>query len=437
MAMIASSPYRPAAARPLWSRLAAVCALALALVAASGLAPARAQNVLRIAAIVNDEVISAQDLDQRLDLAVAATGQRDTPELRRRLRDQVLRSLIDERLQMQEANRMKVAVAPEELNEAYRQLERQNNIPEGRFEEFVTRQGGNIQALNQQLRAELAWGKVIRRRVVPGIIITDEEVELAVQQLKRDAGGVENLLAEILLLVDNPDQEDEVRRDAVRIIEQLRAGATFPAMARQFSNGSTAAAGGDLGWVRPGTLPEEVEQVVEKLTPGQLSEPIRSTTGFHIILVRERRRIRISNPADATVAMKQITFPVPANASRAEADATLSVARAVYDSVSGCSDLERAARELQLKSTTDIPRQKVGELPPRLRTFAADLDVGKLSPPVPAENGLHMYMVCERQEASEEPDRERMRQRLANARVEQGARRLLRDLRRDAVIEFR
>lgn len=420
------------------STLVALCALALALVAAGPrLGAAWAQNVLRIAAIVNDEVISVQDLDQRLDLAVAATGQPNTPELRRRLRDQVLRGLIDERLQMQEANRMKMSVAPEELDQAIRQLERQNNIPEGRFEEFLTRQGGSIQALNQQLRAEIAWGKVVRRRVLPAVNITDDEVELAVQQLKRDAGGNEALLAEILLLVDNPEQEDEVRRNAVRIIEQLRGGATFPAMARQFSNGSTASAGGDLGWVRPGSLPEEVEEVVAKLSPGQLSEPIRSTTGYHIVLVRERRKIRIGNPADAEVVMKQITFPLSQSASRAETDATVSLARAVYDSVSGCSDLDRAARELQLKGATDLPRQKVGELPPRLRPIAADLEIGKLSPPVPSETGLNMYMVCERKEASSEPDRERIRMQLANARIEQGARRLLRDLRRDSVVEFR
>ncbi|WP_162914876.1 peptidylprolyl isomerase [Desertibaculum subflavum] len=421
------------------SPLSTLCALALALAAVLPVfGSAAAQDILRIAAIVNDEVISAQDLDQRLDLAIAATGQPNNPELRRRLRDQVLRNLIDERLQMQEAGRMKIAATPEELDQAIRQLERQNNIPEGKFEEVVTRQGASIQALNQQLRAEIAWSKVIRRRVLPSIVITDEEVDLAIQQLKRDVGGTESLLAEILLLVDNPDQEEEARRNAVNIIEQLRSGAAFPAMARQFSNGSTATAGGDLGWVRAGTLPEEVERVVAKLSPGQISEPIRSTTGFHIVLVRERRQIRLGNPADATVAMKQITFPITPNTSRAEADATLSVARAVFDSVTGCDDLTRVARELQLKGgATDIPRQKVGDMPPRVRPIAADLEIGKLSPPVPSESGLSMYMVCERKETSQEPDRDRMRERLASARIEQGARRLLRDLRRDSVVEFR
>lgn len=429
-----SSPTGRLHARP----LVAFCALALALIAGLAASPAAAQQVLRIAAIVNDEVISAQDLDQRLDLAVAATGQPNAPELRRRLRDQVLRNLIDERLQMQEAARMKISAAPEELDQAIRQLELQNNIPEGKFEEVVARQGASIQALNQQLRAEIAWTKVVRRRVLPGVVITDEEVDLAIQQLKRDVGGTESLLAEILLLVDNPDQEEEARRNAVNIIEQLRNGAAFPAMARQFSNGSTAAAGGDLGWVRSGALPEEVERVVGKLSPGQLSEPIRSTTGFHIVLVRERRQIRLGNPADATVVMKQITFPVTPKSTRAEADATLSIARAVFDSVSGCDDLVRAARELQLKGgAIDLPRQKVGELPPKLRPIAADIEIGKLSPPVPSDNGLDMYMVCERKEASEEPDRDRIRQRLATARIEQGARRLLRDLRRDSVVEFR
>lgn len=436
--MTRQSPGSGPPARLRLAQLMALCWLGLAVAAATLTAGAvSAQNVLRIAAIVNDEVISAQDLDQRLDLAVAATGQPNSPELRRRLRDQVLRALIDERLQLQEAARMKITAAPEELDQAIRQLERQNNIPEGKFEEVVTRQGASIQALNQQLRAEIAWGKVIRRRVLPGIVVSDEDVDLAIQQLKRDVGGTESLLAEILLLVDNPDQEEEVRRNAVNIIEQLNKGATFPAMARQFSNGSTAAAGGDLGWVRPGSLAEEVDEVVAKLSPGQLSEPIRSTTGFHIVLVRERRKIRLGNPADATVAMKQITFPITPNSSRAEADSTLSIARALYDTVSGCNDLARAISELQLKGATDLPKQKVGELAPRLRPIAADLEIGRLSPPVPSDNGLNMYMVCERQEASGEPDRERIRERLATARVEQGARRLLRDLRRDSVVEFR
>jgi peptidyl-prolyl cis-trans isomerase SurA len=422
--------------RPL--QLVVILALALAAVAAlPGVPSAAAQNILRIAAVVNDEVVSAQDLDQRLDLAIAATGQPNTPELRQRLRDQVLRSLIDERLQSQEAERLKLAVQPEELDQAIRRLEQQNNIPEGRFEEFLERQGGDMRTLTQQIRTEILWSKIVRRRILPTITISDEEVDLAIQQMKREVGATETLLAEILLLVDTPDQEEEVRRNAVRITEQLRAGANFPAMARQFSKGNTANSGGDLGWVRAGGLPEEVEPVIAKMDPGQLSEPIRSTAGYHIVLVRERRQVRLGDPADAVVTMKQITFTVPQGSTRADADAILSVARAIYDTVSGCEDLDRAARELGLKEAATIEGKKVGELPARIRPVAADLAIGKLSTPLPADNGVTMFMVCDRKEASGEPDREQVRSRLANARIEQGARRLLRDLRRDAVVEFR
>jgi len=413
-------------------------ALAVLFAAVSSLGPVAAQNLQRIAAIVNDEVISAQDLELKIDIAVISTGQQSNPELRRRLRDQVLRSLIDERLQQQEAARLKITVEPEELDRGFRSLEQQNNIPEGRLEEALRSQGMSISALTQQIRTEILWGKVVRRRILPSVTVTEEDVNIAIEQMKRDVGSTETLVAEILLLVDTPDQEEETRRNALRIVEQLQSGGTFSAMARQFSQGTAAAQAGDLGWVRAGTLAPEVERAIEALPPMQITtEPVRSSAGYHIVLVRDRRKVTLGKPEDAVVSMRQLQFTVPKDASRAEADSIISIARAVYDSVNGCDDLERAAKELDIKVPTDMGKGKVGGLPPALRRIAASQPIGKLSTPVPFEEGIRMYMVCDRQEPTGEPDREQVRNQLANARIEQGARRLLRDLRRDAVVEYR
>lgn len=414
--------------------LALLAAVAVGLFAGS---PA-AQNLQRIAAVVNDEVISAQDLELKLDIAVISTGQQSSPELRRRLRDQVLRGLIDERLQQQEGARLKITAEAEEIDRGFRTLEEQNNIPPGELERALRQQGMSISALTQQVRTEIIWGKVVRRRILPTVVVTDEEVNIAIEQLKRDVGSTETLVAEILLLVDTPDQEEDTRRNAARIVEQLQSGGTFSAMARQFSQGTSAAQAGDLGWVRAGTLAPEVERAIEKLPPGQITtEPVRSSAGYHIVLVRDRRKVTLGNPEDTVVGMKQIAFAVPRDASKAEADATISIARAVYDSVNGCQDLDRAAKELDVKEPTDMGKGKVGALPPRLRPIALSQPIGKLSTPVPYEGGIRLYMVCERVDPTGEPDRDQVRAQLANARIEQGARRLLRDLRRDAVVEFR
>lgn len=400
--------------------------------------PAMAQGLQRIAAIVNDEVVSAQDLELKLDIAIASTGQQNSPELRRRLRDQVLRSLIDERLQQQEAARLKITAEAEEIERGFRTLEQQNNIPEGQIDKVLQQQGMSISALTQQVRTEILWSKVVRRRILPTINVTEEEVNLAIEQLKREVGSTETLVAEILLLVDTPDQEEDTRRNALRIVEQLQQGGAFSAIARQFSQGASAAQGGDLGWVRAGTLAPEVEKAIERLPPMQITtEPVRSAAGYHIMLVRERRKVTLGNPEDTVVAMRQIAFPIPRNASKPEADAILSIARAVYDSVNGCADLDRAAKELDLKEPTEMGKGKVGSLPRPLRPIALSQPVGKLSTPIPYEGGIRLYMVCEREDPTGEPNRDDVRNQLANARIEQGARRLLRDLRRDAVVEYR
>lgn len=428
----------PRAGRLATARLAPFVLAAIALLAAVWLGPAAAQNLQRIAAIVNDEVVSAQDLELKLDIAISSTGQQSNPELRRRLRDQVLRALIDERLQQQEAARLKVTAEAEEIDRGFRTLEEQNNIPAGKLEEALRAQGMSVNALTQQIRTEIVWGKVVRRRILPTVIVTEEEVNIAIEQLKREVGNAETLVAEILLLVDTPDQEEETRRNALRIVEQVKGGGAFSAMARQFSQGTSAAQGGDLGWVRAGTLAPEVERAIENLPPMQLTtEPVRSAAGYHIVLVRERRKVSLGNPEDTVVSMKQIAFPVPRDASKAEADSVISIARAVYDSVNGCADLDRAAKELDLKEPTDMGKGKVGAMPRPLRPIALGQPVGKLSTPVPYEGGIRLYMVCERQEPTGEPDREQVRNQLVTARIEQGARRLLRDLRRDAVVEYR
>lgn len=253
------------------------------------IAPPPARSVEGIAAVVNDDIISMSDLSARLQLALVSSGLPGTAEVRQRLTPQVLRSLVDERLQMQEASRANIAVTDKEIDDAFGRVAEQNQMKRDQLEKMLASQGVPRSALESQIRATIGWGKLVQRRLRPSIEIGEDEIDAVLRRIEANAGKPEYLAAEIFLAVDSPEREEEVRRLADRLVEQIGQGASFPAVARQFSQSAGATNGGDLGWVQQGQLPDELDSALRDLRPGQASRPIRSLTGYHILLLREQR----------------------------------------------------------------------------------------------------------------------------------------------------
>jgi peptidyl-prolyl cis-trans isomerase SurA len=262
---------------------------------AAPVAPPPARSTEGIAAVVNDDIISMSDLTARLQLALVSSGLPNTQETRQRLTPQVLRSLVDERLQLQEATRANVSVTDKEINEAFSKVAEQNRMQRDQLEKMLASQGVPRSTLESQIRSTIAWGKLVQRRLRPSIEIGQEEVDQVIQRIQANAGKPEYLAAEIFLAVDAPEREDDVRRLADRLYEQIGQGANFTAVARQFSQSAGAAAGGDLGWVQQGQLPEELDSTLRQLRPGQASRPIRSITGYHILMLRDERAVAAAN----------------------------------------------------------------------------------------------------------------------------------------------
>ncbi|HYU13556.1 MAG TPA: peptidylprolyl isomerase, partial [Stellaceae bacterium] len=235
---------------------------------------------MKIAAVVNDEVISAFDLISRIRMVLVSSNIADSPETRQRIAGQVLRSLIDEKLQLQEAKRQSVTATDDEINKALEQIEKQNNMKAGALNEFMKARGIDRGALVDQLTASIVWAKLVRRQAVQSASISDDEIDTALKRAKEHAGEPQSRVAEIFLAVDNPAQEEEVRHLAERLSQQMKQGARFSAVATQFSQSATAAVGGDIGWVRPDQLPPELAKAAAQLKPGELSPPIRTTGGY-------------------------------------------------------------------------------------------------------------------------------------------------------------
>lgn len=411
--------------------------LAAALFAALAATASAQDGSLRIVAVVNDEVVSVRDVVERMRMTFATTGIPDTPEIRRQLREQALRVLVDERLYMQELKKRGVSVSQEELDRTIESVERQMNIPPGRFDQVAPRMGIDPGAFIENVRANLTWSRLVRARFFASNTITEPEIDEAVAKLRASAGQVEDLLSEIVIPVDSPDQEEAARQTATQVSQQLRERGNFAALARQFSRGATAANGGDIGWAPRGSLPDELDAAVAKLERNSFTEPVRSTGGYYIMGLRDRRRIAEASPEDVKVGLSQIMLGLAPNAQPSDVEATMALARTVRDLISKCEDIEPLARELKAQGSGAIGTVRLTDLPDNFRAAIADLKVNETSEPVAVPRAVHLFTVCSREEPKSGIDRNQVRNTLLQQRLALMSQRYLQDLRRDATIEFR
>lgn len=405
--------------------------------AQEGLGP-RPQLVERIAAVVNDEIISLSDLEARLQLALLSSGLPDTQEARDRLRPQVLRALVDEKLQRQEATRAGLTATEEEVQAALGQLAEQNRMSVPQMETYLASRGVPVSTLRTQIETNILWSKVVQRRLRPTIEIGDEEIDAAMERIRANAGKPEYLVSEIFLAVDTPQQDEEVRRLAERLVEQIRAGASFAAVASQFSQSTSAATGGDIGWVQQGQLSEQLDNVLQQLQPGRFSPPIRSLTGYHILALRDRRTVLAGNQQQMRVSLKQIFLPVQGQEGPSGVDAVLARAEALRGRLNGCDAMETVADQTAGSMSGDAGTVTIADLPPELGRIVADLPIGQPTPPLRNEQGVLILMVCDRvMPPSSLPDRTAIANSIGMERLDMLQRRLIRDLRRAAFVDVR
>lgn len=411
----------------------------LALLAVLGALPSagHASEVNRIAAVVNDEAISILDLQLRMRLVQATSKLPDTEEIRQRLASQILRKMVEERLMLQEAKRLKLTIAKEDVYKQVETIEKQNRLEPGALERILKQAGVPLSVLYRQLEAELSWGKVIRMTMAPQIKVSEEEVKDHIEMLKGNVGQPEYLLAEILLPVDDADREAEMAQTAQRIVDQVRQGASFQNMARQFSQGAAAGSGGDLDWVPVASLEPEIAETLGKMTPGSLSSPIRAVDGYHIMLLRERRVFgQKSTTSEGVLAITQLFLP----AANDRENSTRRI-REISAGAKNCAQMEEIAKRHHL-TQSGRGTARLSQLNPQARQFLTGLKLLQVSPPVQDQAGVRVIMVCgqvndDSQTESGLPTEEKVKSALERQRLELQSQRALRDLKRSAFIEIK
>lgn len=404
--------------------------------------PAHAADpTMGIVAVVNDEAVTSSDLDGRMRLALLGSGIQPNEEVLKRLREQMLRTLIDEKLQLQSAKDSNALATDAEIDEQVAKLADQNKITPAQLPAFFARNGVPITALRQQLLANISWAKLVQRKLRPQVDIGDEEVDDAIARLQANAGKPEFLLAEIFLPVSTPAQEKGVEQAAYKLIEQMSKGARFSVIARQFSQSATAATGGDMGWVLPGQIDPDLDAAVSRMSPGTVSAPIRTPGGYHILMLRDVRQTSVAGgikPDQMSYALRQVLLPLTA---ASQMQATASKLNKLREQAKSCADMERLAKAQGDSRGGDLGSMTYNELPEGLRGIISALPPGTPSAPMQNERGVLFLMVCDRTPlpgaTPASVDREQILNQLGNQKLELLARRYMRDLRQSAFIDVR
>ena len=393
-------------------------------------------SVVKATAIINGEVITQTDIDQRLAmLAIASDGNLPTDQMEA-LRQQVLRNLIDETLQMQAAKADKIEVTDRDIDRTIQRIATQNNQTPEQLAAYLKANGSSIKSIRRQIHGEIAWTRLQQKRIESSISVGDEEVNAILDRLNASKGTEEFKIGEIYLPAPGGDT-DRAMATASQIIQQLQTGGSFAGYARQYSEASTAAVGGDLGWVRPAQLPQSIAAAVRTMSPGQVSA-IPVPGGISILMVQDTRKVLAPDPRNAILSLKQVSIAFPKGTTRPQAEPVVARFAEASQSVGGCGGADKIAADFngEVVSSDEV---KIRDLPPALQEIILPMQVGQATRPFGSiEEGVRILVMCGRDEVDPgAPTFDQVYAQLNEERVNLRARRYLRDLRRDAVIEFR
>ena len=397
----------------------------------------RMPDVVKATAIVNGEVITQTDINQRLAFLLIASEGQPTAEELQRLRQQVFSNLIDETLQIQAAKAAEIEITDADIDRTVERVAANVKQTPEQMAEYLKARGASIRTVRRQIHGEMAWRRLQGAKIESRSSVAEDEVKAVLERLEASKGTQEFRVGEIYIPATAATME-QARANAAQIIDGIRQGGSFVAYARQFSQASTAAVGGDLGWVRPEQLPDPIANVMRQMSPGQISAPIPVPGGVSIIAVQDVRQILTADPRNAVLTMKQVTVKFPAGTSRQAAEPVVARFAQASRSIGGCGGAEKLAADFNAE-VVEADDVKLRELPPVLQQMLMGMQIGQATQPIGSlDDGVRVLVLCGRDVADPTmPTYDQLFAQMNEERVNLRARRYLRDLRRDAVIDFR
>jgi len=387
-----------------------------------------------IVATVNDQVITGFDLRQRMLAVIAMSQVQPTEENIPAIQQQALQALIEERLQAQEIAKYEtLKIGDDEVNQEIAGMAQEAGTTPENYMAFLAQGGIRPDAMREQLRTEIGWRELVGGRFNSRARVSRAQVDQALRQMTEAASKPQYLVGEIYLEANRVGGQQAAVSGAEQLVAQMVQGAPFQAVARQFSAAPSAARGGDAGWIVQGTVQPALQTALDNLQVGQLSRPIPVEGGVYIIYMRDKR----SGAATSLVTLKQAMVELPETASEAEVAAATARLEAIRPTLTCDNILQRATSETGLLGS-DLGESDVANLAPQFQQVARSAEVNTVSNPVRTPLGVHLLAVCGRRVGGVDvPTAREVEGRLQNQNLAMLARRYIRDLRADALIEMK
>ncbi len=411
--------------------LAVLALVAPAALAQTGPAPGTAQPSSRyalegIAAIVNDKPISYSDVRQRARmLLMGLGGTQPTQEQVQQITGQALEQLINERLQLQRAEKFELEIEPEAITDAIENMAKQAGTTPDGLKSELARAGVNPESLEDQMRAEIAWSRLMGGMYGSRIRVSDNQVNDQLDRMRSSIKKTQFRVSEIFLYAPDPETKTQAETAAASIVSQLNQGADFRMAAQRLSSAPTSAAGGDMGWVTPEELTPEVAAAVSKAAGPGLLPPIPVQNGVYLITVTNKRE-----PSQLTtkVDLKRIIT----------SDASDTNLKTAIGRIKSCADVSTVTNTIAGLRATDLKDIKVEDLGEEGRDMVMKTDIGKPTDIFAAGGGLAVMYVCARTDGAEAlPSRDDLKGSLRSKELDMISERELRNLRRDATVIYR
>ncbi len=442
-----------------WPASGSGALLALCLLAAPGAHaqekayPVRQQPVLvdAIVAVVNTDVITMKELDERLSLVEQRMKRQNMqPPSREVLQKQLLERLIVNRAQMQLARESGIRIDDIMLDRAIARIAEQNGATVQALRDQLERDGISFARFREEIREEITLQRLREREVDNRLQITESEVDnfLAANGGQPGGGQQELNIAQILVRVPenaSPQQIAERKKRADQAVEQLKAGADFAKVAASFSDAGDALTGGDLGWRSPSRLPQLFVEATEKLADGQIAPLVRSANGFHVLKLVGRRSASVVKAMPANTVQqthaRHILIKVNQVVSASEARRKLVELKERLDNKA--AKFEDLARLYSNDGTAskggDLGWIYPGDTVPEFERAMNSLKPGEISQPIESPFGYHLIEVLERKTEEVSKERQRMvaRQALREQKLDEAYEDWLRQLRDRAYVEYR
>ena len=393
---------------------------------------ASAQTGQSIAAVVNEDIVTTYDLRQRVLFILATTGVERDEQALLRIQNQALRNLIDEELQMQESRKFDQTIGDDEVNHSVSELLSRNEVSADEVVQRLASVGVGLGTLQDQVRAEIAWQRIVNGLFGSRIRISDAQIDETLSRLTASASKPSYRVAEIYIeATPEIGGQEGAMQGATAMIQQINQGAPFHLLAQQFSSSPSAARGGDVGWVNEGELREEIDSVIQTMDENTISPPIVVPGGVYVVALVGKR---ISKP-DTLYKLEQVRADVTEDL---DLEAAKTLINDAIPSLTSCDTLKDDLEDVEGVSSLSMGEIKESAMSDFIINALNGVEAGQISAPIEGPEIAVSFFVCEKTITGENiPTRDQVEDRLINQQIAQASKRHLRDLRRDASISIR